>query len=508
MSVKNRLKYNTKNIFRYVILWCTLNAYLTIAFASQKVIVAVIDGARYTETFGAGETYIPNMWNDMKPFGTIYEEFYNFGKTETSPGHASIVTGTWQTIPDGTGDRPTKPTVFEYYRKQLGSLESDNYVIAGKSKLFILTYSTHSDYGSVYQAANETYDADDQDTYDRLMWVMDTHHPDLIIVNFPEVDWGGHSGDWDYYTSSLSNADALMYSLWQKIQTDNNYKDNTTLFITNDHGRHSDGVLDGFQGHGDDCEGCQHIMLLAIGKGVTPGQIISETRDMRDIAPTIGDLLGFATPLADGISLYEGDTSLPVSLSSFTASAGHYEVNLSWTTESELNNIGFNIWRSFMIHGDYFKINPNLIPGEGNSSHSHNYRFTDRDVINGMTYYYQLEDFAFDGSSKMNGPIEINLENKESQQFRDGVSTFLLYQNIPNPFNSRTNIKFHLPKASHVKIIIYDNAGRKITELVNVFYNSGSWQVEWQNLTEASGIYFCRMEANGFSDVRKMILIR
>jgi len=71
----------------YIVLFFTVN----IAFA-QNVIVAVVDGARYTETFGATNPseYIPHMWNDLKPLGTMYENFRNDGKTSTNPGHAII----------------------------------------------------------------------------------------------------------------------------------------------------------------------------------------------------------------------------------------------------------------------------------------------------------------------------------------------------------------------------------------------------------------------------------
>ena len=116
--------------------------------------IAVIDGARYSETYGdVNHQYIPNIWNKLKPQGTIYTSFYNNGGTYTVPGHSSIITGTWQDLPNDGSERPNQPTLFEYYRKQYNSAQSKNYVILGKDKLDVLAYSTNPDYGNDFKAS-------------------------------------------------------------------------------------------------------------------------------------------------------------------------------------------------------------------------------------------------------------------------------------------------------------------------------------------------------------------
>ncbi len=118
---------------------------IKLSFA-QNVIIVVVDGARYSETFGAGATYIPHLYNDLKPLGAVYTNFRiaDEGKTETNPGHSSMLTGTWQQIANDGSQRPNKPTVFEYFRKELGSSIIENYAVAGKSKLNILSYRYRS----------------------------------------------------------------------------------------------------------------------------------------------------------------------------------------------------------------------------------------------------------------------------------------------------------------------------------------------------------------------------
>jgi len=265
---------------------------------AQNVILVVVDGARYTETFGADDPslLIPYLYNDLMPQGTLYSNFYNVGKTRTNSGHSTLLTGTWQNIANNGTERPTQPTVFEYFRKEDSSSLLENFVIAGKSKLNILTYSTDSLYGSAYMASDTSDDLTDDEVYLNLTSTMDTYNPKLIIVNFPDVDNAGHSGDWDDYLDAITNVDSLIFKLWNKIQNDSYYQNNTTLFITNDHGRHS---YD-FTEHGDDCEGCQHIMLLALGERISAETIVSDTLYQVDIAPTIGNLMSFSTPNATG----------------------------------------------------------------------------------------------------------------------------------------------------------------------------------------------------------------
>jgi phage terminase large subunit-like protein len=87
-------------------------------------------------------------------------------------------------------------------------------------------------------------------------------------------------------------------------------------------------------------------------------------------------------------------------------------------------------------------------------------------------------------------------------------STFALGQNYPNPFNPATIIKYQLPKASFVKISIYDVLGKNVAELVNDRKDAGYYQVEFNASHLASGLYLYKIEADGYTDVKKMMLIK
>ena len=269
---------------------------------NENVIIVVIDGARYSETINSGAENIPHMFNDLWPLGTVFTNFRiaDEGVTSTNPGQASILTGNWQLIANDGTEPPNKPTVFEYFRKEFSAKETDCFIVAGKKKLEVLSYSSFPGYGKDYQASTNCFDAEsNNDVYDSLIISLDTFHPKLVLVNFPMTDKKAHSGSWDDYISALMNVDSLIYLLYTIIQDDPFYKNNTTLLITNDHGRHTTD----FTNHGDDCDGCEHIMLLAVGEKFESNKINPDLHYQIDLCKTVGEIMSFKTPFANGSSL-------------------------------------------------------------------------------------------------------------------------------------------------------------------------------------------------------------
>jgi len=94
-----------------------------------------------------------------------------------------------------------------------------------------------------------------------------------------------------------------------------------------------------------------------------------------------------------------------ISLIDFNALPGNRIVNLTWSTASEIDNAGFNLYRSETEDGEYTKINDALIQAEGSSTQGASYEYTDTGLRNGKTYYYKLEDIDLNGTSTMHGPL-------------------------------------------------------------------------------------------------------
>jgi Secretion system C-terminal sorting domain len=96
-----------------------------------------------------------------------------------------------------------------------------------------------------------------------------------------------------------------------------------------------------------------------------------------------------------------------------------------------------------------------------------------------------------------------------SNEVNNTVPTeYKLYNNYPNPFNPSTTIKFAIPRKDNVKLTIYDALGRSVSELVNGTKEAGTYEINYNALFLSSGIYFYKLETTGFSEVKKMMLIK
>jgi hypothetical protein len=94
-----------------------------------------------------------------------------------------------------------------------------------------------------------------------------------------------------------------------------------------------------------------------------------------------------------------------VELMSFEAAARDGAAELSWQTGSELNNLGFHVYRSLAADGPYERITSAVIPGLGSSPAGASYRYVDGGLLNGTTYYYKLEDIETTGVTRRHGPV-------------------------------------------------------------------------------------------------------
>jgi hypothetical protein len=94
-----------------------------------------------------------------------------------------------------------------------------------------------------------------------------------------------------------------------------------------------------------------------------------------------------------------------IKLSSFTTTAFNKKIIIKWTTASEIDNAGFNLYRSESEGGEYVKINPTLIPAEGSPTQGASYEYVDTGVKNRTIYYYKLEDIDLNGKTTMHGPV-------------------------------------------------------------------------------------------------------
>ena len=191
--------------------------------------------------------------------------------------------------------------------------------------------------------------------------------------------------------------------------------------------------------------------------------------------------------------------SIPVELTSFTASAVDGNVVLNWITATELNNSGFQIERRKTKDErseDWESIG--FVNGNGTSTETHNYSFADQSPVTGKSYY-RLKQIDFDGSYEYSNVIEVDLTLPIE---------FSLEQNYPNPFNPATSIQYTISSKQNVQLLVYNVLGKEIATLVNEEKPAGNYEVNFDASKLSSGVYFYQLQAGSFVETKKMIIIR
>ena len=118
-------------------------------------------------------------------------------------------------------------------------------------------------------------------------------HPKLVYISYGETDDFAHDGHFDFYMKSLHNTDGLIADLWNYVQTDSFYKDNTYVIITTDHGR-GEGTEEGskWTSHGSDVVGAEQTWLAILGPGMkATGEASNNQLYTDQIAPTVLKML-------------------------------------------------------------------------------------------------------------------------------------------------------------------------------------------------------------------------
>lgn len=276
-------------------------------YKTQNVIIVVVDGPRLTETWNdPTRQFIPHRAS-MLSEGVYCSKFYNNGTTSTNPGHTAICTGVYENINNGGAEYPTNPSIFQYWLKTYNRPKTEAWVIATKDKLEVLSDCKDVNWKGTYRPSTDcgniglgTGYREDITTFISATTKLTSNHVRLALINFKQPDAAGHANDSSAYLQGILDTDNYIYQLWQQLQNDDFYKDRTTLIVTNDHGRHTAGYLDGFISHGDGCDGCRHIEFFAIGPDFKKGYISTTSYEQTDISLTIGELMGFSIPTSNG----------------------------------------------------------------------------------------------------------------------------------------------------------------------------------------------------------------
>jgi hypothetical protein len=199
----------------------------------------------------------------------------------------------------------------------------------------------------------------------------------------------------------------------------------------------------------------------------------------------------------DYFSFYAGPDSLPPPPQNIVIIDSINIVDLRWQELITGKYISYHIYRS-EEGGDFF-----LIDSTSSSA------FTDTTVSIGFHYYYYVTTVFNPWESNPSDTIGVLVQAITGlEDINILPSVYKLEQNYPNPFNPTTIINYELPITNDVDLSIYNLVGQKIATLVREKQQAGSYQVEWDASSFASGVYYYVITAGEFRDVKKMILIR
>ena len=274
---------------------------------------------------------------------------------------------------------------------------------------------------------------------------------------------------------------------------------------------------EGHPGIGDEIDQESLSLATRLNNASTEWTGATETLNTTNNTITLTGLADTTTEFILG-SL-SSENPLPVELTSFNATLVEDKIQLEWKTFSEINNAGFEIWRSVDNNENFqllssFQNNPKLV-GAGNSSTTHKYDYLDQDVQSGHTYCYQLWDVSFSGERENHTPVSVSIKKASVT-----AESIVLYQNYPNPFNPLTYIRFQINNIDPsygssipVYLNIYDLLGRKVKTLLNQNLNIGDYTLSWNGTDDldqnvASGSYVYMLQIGDQKITKRLILVR
>jgi hypothetical protein len=213
---------------------------------------------------------------------------------------------------------------------------------------------------------------------------------------------------------------------------------------------------------------------------------------------TVNNVTDLAGNIIDPDHNTASNYPMPVELNSFSAEVKNNQVILNWVTETEINNYGFDVERCALSaeHQAWEKIG--FVEGNGNCNSPKKYTYTDKYPVGGSKYQYRLKQIDNDGQFEYSESIEVLMIPTE----------IALFQNYPNPFNPSTKISWQSSVDSRQVLKVFDMLGNEIVTLIDEYKPAGSYEVNFDAINFASGIYIYMLTVDNYTDTKKMVLLR
>ena len=190
------------------------------------------------------------------------------------------------------------------------------------------------------------------------------------------------------------------------------------------------------------------------------------------------------------------ESPTPITLSSFSAIANNGVVELSWQTASETNNAAFILYRN----GEALA----RIEGAGTTSEMQDYVYIDNTVIPNVSYTYVLADvdYSHKETKYVNNSVSITITGDIK------VADYKVGKAYPNPFNPKMLCKLYFSTGSTTIANVYNSQGILVDQLFNGYLEAGTHELSWDASNMPSGVYIMSVQANGFFNAQKVVLMK
>ncbi len=241
----------------------------------------------------------------------------------------------------------------------------------------------------------------------------------------------------------------------------------------------------------------------------------------QDVVSDLGGTLEYNNPYITirGLSSFSEfvpgggeDNSLPVTLSSFNAVVTDDNfAEINWSTQSESELSGFNIYRNTCENlREAECVTSNIVPAT-NSSTVREYSITDIDVEKGEVYSYWLETVENNGNSHFNGPVKVTIGTGKKNDVEDICKVTELMPAYPNPFNPETKIQLSIKEGENGILEIFNIKGQTVKTYDNLI--EGEHTLTWNGTDNAgssvaSGVYFYRLSTQTINETKKLMLLK
>ena len=315
--------------------------------------------------------------------------------------------------------------------------------------------------------------------------------------------WHTTTGQWHHYAATYDGVKARVYvdgTYWESNATPNGNLRSTTdpVYVGRSYANYPlnyvNGVIAEVRIWNDDRTSTEINDNLDNEISPVPASLVGYWKlngntDDSSVNNNDGVLVGNPAP-----QFVMGDPTLPVELSSFTATiTSQYFVELHWVTQSETDALGYMIYRS-QVNDLETAIQVSPLINATNTTTQVSYEYTDSEVTAGIWLYW-LQSIDLNGNFSFHGPVLASVTSDQGGEAppiptSTGISTI-----YPNPFNPSVTIKYELKEALPVSFNIYNARGQIVQSYDLATPEAGTSHLVWDAYKLPAGIYLIRMQA-------------